>query len=143
MPGQEQEVLEAVKICVEQGNDVNATNDQMETPLHGAAYRGADLVVRYLVDKGAKLDAKDIRGWTPLLVANGISYSEFYKAQPPTADLLRELMKARNLSVEGQVADGKECLDCHTVASNVRAMVEHEKKMEAEYAASQKSATQR
>jgi len=143
LPGQEQEVLEAVKICVEQGNDVNATNDQMETPLHGAAYRGADLVVQYLVGKGAKLDAKDIRGWTPLLVANGISYSEFFKAQPPTADLLRELMKAQSLSVEGQVADGKECLDCHTVVSNLRAMVEREKKMEAEYAAQQDAASRK
>ncbi|MGD0438167.1 MAG: ankyrin repeat domain-containing protein [Bryobacteraceae bacterium] len=73
--GQEEEVLEAVKICVDHGNDPNATNMYGETALHGAAYRGANLVVQYLADHGAKLDAKDERGWTALTVANGINYS--------------------------------------------------------------------
>ena len=66
LPSQEDEVLEAVKLCVESGSDVNAVNTDSETALHGAAYRGTNTVVQYLVDKGAKLDAKDTRGWTPL-----------------------------------------------------------------------------
>lgn len=134
LPGQEGEVLEAVKMCVELGNPVNATNDQGETSLHGAAYRGAPSVVQYLVEKGAKLDAKDMRGWTPLLVANGIDYTDFYKQQPAAADMLRKLMKERGLSTEGQVADGTECHDClQTHPDQIRAALERDRKMEAEF----------
>jgi ankyrin repeat protein len=132
--GQDNEVLEAVKLCVDLGNDVNAVNSDNETALHGAAYRGVNLVVSYLVEKGAKLDAKDVRGWTPLLIANGIDYSDFYKVQTATAELLRQLMKARGISTEGQVADGTECLDCiQTHADQIRALAERDRKMEAEF----------
>ena len=134
LPGQEGEVLEAVKMCIELGNPVNATNDQGETALHGAAYRGAPSVVQYLVEKGAKLDAKDMRGWTPLLVANGIDYTDFFKQQPAAADMLRKLMKERGLSTEGQVADGTECHDClQTHPDQIRAALERDRKMEAEF----------
>ena len=134
LTGQEGEVLEAVKMCVELGNDVNAVNSDGETALHGVAYRGVNVVAQYLVDKGAKLDAKDVRGWTPLLIANGIDYSDFYKQQTATADLLRQLMKARGISTEGQVADGTECLDCiQTHADQIRALAERDRKMEAEF----------
>ncbi len=131
---QEDEVLEAVKLCVELGNDVNAVNLDGETALHGAAYRGTNAVVQYLVDKGAKLDAKDKRGWTPLVIANGINYTDFYKQQAATAELLRQLMKVRGLSTEGQVADGKECLDCFNLRANdTLDYMERVKKMEAEF----------
>lgn len=132
--GQESEVLDAVKLCVELGNDVNAVNSDKETALHGAAYRGVNPVVQFLVDKGAKLDAKDIRGWTPLLIANGIDYSDFYKVQTATAEFLKKLMTARGISTEGQVADGTECLDCiQTHADQIRAVAERDRKMEAEF----------
>jgi ankyrin repeat protein len=134
LTGQEAEVLEAVKMCVELGNPVNATNDERETALHGAAYRGVNSVAQYLVDKGAKLDAKDMRGWTPLLVANGIDYTDFFKQQTATAELLRRLMKERGLSAEGQVADGTECHDClQTHPDQIRAALERDRKMEAEF----------
>jgi ankyrin repeat protein len=67
---QERDVLAAVKLLVEELKaDVNAVNDRHETVLHGAVCRGADLVIQYLVDKGAKLDVKDVEGKTPLDVA--------------------------------------------------------------------------
>jgi ankyrin repeat protein len=136
LTGQEDEVLEAVKMCVELGNDVNAVNSDGETALHGVAFRGVNAVAQYLVDKGAKLDAKDVRGWTPLFIANGIDYSDFFKQQTATADLLRQLMKARGISTEGQVSDGTECLDCiQTHADQIRALAERDKKMEAEFSA--------
>jgi hypothetical protein len=47
LPGQEDEVLEAVRVCVEVGTDVNATNFRNETALHGAAFRGVNRVVEY------------------------------------------------------------------------------------------------
>lgn len=112
LPGQEEEVLEAVKMCVENGNDVNAGNLQGWTALHGAAFRGVNIIVDYLVEQGAKLDAKTVQGWTPWSIAHGLTYSEFYKSQPHTEALLASLMAARGLSTDGQVVDPKVCLDC-------------------------------
>ena len=90
----EDEVLEAVRMCVEPGTDVNPANCRNETALHGAAFRGVNRMVEYLVEQGADLDARTVEGWTPLAIANGLSYSDFFKAQVHTADLLRELMTA-------------------------------------------------
>jgi ankyrin repeat protein len=136
LPGQEDEALEVVKLCVERGSDVNAVNKMGETPLHGAAFRGINGIAQYLVDKGAKLDAKDMRGWTPLFVANGVSHGDVFKQQPQTAQLLEKLMTARGLSTEGQVADGTECLDCiQTHPDQAKAALERDVRMEAEFAA--------
>jgi ankyrin repeat protein len=138
MAGHEHEAVEAVKMCVELGNDVNARNDVGETPLHGAAFRGVNEVVEYLVAKGAVLDARDSRGWTPLTIANGISYGDVFKQQPQTAKLLEQLMAARGLSTAGQSADGTECLDCvQTHQDQARASLERDRKMEAEFAKSE------
>jgi ankyrin repeat protein len=139
LPGQEDEVLEAVKLCVERGNDVNAVNLAGETPMHGAAFRGVNAVVDYLVSKGAKLDAKDSRGWTPYTVANGIAYGDVFKQQPQTAKLLKTLVEARGGSVAGQAADGTECLDCiQTHQDQAQAALERDRKMEAEFAKAKK-----
>ena len=112
LPGQEEEVLEAVRMCVELGNDVNAANDLQETALHGAAFRGANIVVEYLVEQGARLDARDQNGWIPWAVAYGFSYSDFYKAQRHTAALLAEYMEARGISTDGETIPGSVCFDC-------------------------------
>jgi ankyrin repeat protein len=88
----EAQVLEAVKLLVEeQGADVNAVNDTGETAMHAAAYRGANTVVQYLFDKGAKLDLVALDGRTPLAIADGVEYGNSFAAQPHTAELLRKL----------------------------------------------------
>ncbi len=51
-----QALLEAVKLAQSLGNDVNAANDMGITALHGAANRGSDDIIQFLVDKGATLD---------------------------------------------------------------------------------------
>ena len=63
--------LEAVKLAVELGSDVNATNDLGKTALHGAAFTGANAIIQFLVEKGAKLDTKNIFGETALIIALG------------------------------------------------------------------------
>jgi len=136
LPGQEDEVLEAVRMCVELGTDVNATNFRDETALHGAAFRGVNRIVEYLVEHGADLDARTVEGWTPLALANGLSYSDFFKAQTHTADLLRELMAARGLPTEGHVVDPLVCLDCYqTRPDQVRDAIERDRRMAAQLAA--------
>jgi ankyrin repeat protein len=88
----EEQVLEAVKLLVEEvGADVNAVNDAGETAMHAAAYRGANSVVQYLYDKGAKLDVVAKDGRTPLIIADGVEYGNSFAAQPHTAVLLRKL----------------------------------------------------
>jgi ankyrin repeat protein len=69
--GLETEALEALKVALDQGLDLNQTNTRGETALHGAALRGADSLVQFLADHSAKLDAKTKQGFTPLDIAMG------------------------------------------------------------------------
>ena len=69
--GTEAEALEAVKLCVSLGLDVNAATNKGETALHGAAHRGADTIAKYLIDKGANVKARNKRGFTALDLAMG------------------------------------------------------------------------
>ena len=136
LPGQEDEVLDAVRMCLELGTDVHAVNDRGETALHGAAFRGVNAVVDYLVEHGAALDARTVEGWTPLALANGLSYSDFFKAQAHTADRLRVLMEARGLDTAGHDVDPAVCLDCfQTRPDQVRAAIARDERMAAELAA--------
>jgi ankyrin repeat protein len=66
----DKDALEAVKLLVNDvGADVNETNKIGETPLLGAAYVGANDIIQFLVDKGAKVDAANIYGQTPWSLA--------------------------------------------------------------------------
>lgn len=69
--GSEAEALEAVKLCLELGLDVNAMDDKGDTALHGATFRGANSIVQLLAEKGAKLDARNKQDFTPLDIALG------------------------------------------------------------------------
>ena len=89
----EAEYVEAARLCLERGNDVNAANSQGFTAMHGAANRGFDAMVKLLVAHGASLDVKDNQGRTPMTFAEGV----FLAVQPPvrkpaTIALLQELM---------------------------------------------------
>ena len=64
-------VLEAAKVAIDAGGDVNAANAAGNTALHTAASRRLDTVVQFLVDSGADLHARNDNGQTPLEVARG------------------------------------------------------------------------
>src|SRR6185436_1942413 len=51
--------LEAVKMLVDLGLDVNAQADTGLTALHGAAHKGRADVIQVLADHGARLDVRD------------------------------------------------------------------------------------
>jgi ankyrin len=94
-PGTEAQALEAATLAFNQGDDVNAANEGGYTALHGTAVRGANSIVRFLVEHGARLDAKTKReGWTPLTIAEGVFIANTFKFAPATAELLRQLMSA-------------------------------------------------
>jgi ankyrin repeat protein len=63
--------LDAIKLLVERGVDVNAFNTTGQTIVHGAAGRGANAVIQFAAEKGARLDRKDKQGRTPLDIASG------------------------------------------------------------------------
>ena len=90
------EYLEAAKLCIEKGNDVNAVNSQGFTAMIGAANRGFDEMIKLLAARGAKLDVKDKQGRTPLTFAEGV----FLAVNPPvnrpaTIALLKQLMEGQ------------------------------------------------
>ena len=63
--------------------------------LHGAAMTGSNLIVQFLIDQGAQVDARNALGWTPLMVAEGVFVANTEKAWPETVALLRELEAER------------------------------------------------
>ncbi|MEQ1869358.1 MAG: ankyrin repeat domain-containing protein [Vicinamibacterales bacterium] len=67
----ETEQIEALKICLELGLDINAQNQWAQTALHGASFHDDARVVTFLAEKGAWLDAPDWQDQTPLRVAQG------------------------------------------------------------------------
>jgi uncharacterized protein len=92
-PGTEAEALEAVKYTLSLGGNVSVADDDGFTPMHGAATRGANSIVQFLYDHGAKLDPKSKEdGWTPWTMANGVMLADTYKRQLETADYIRRLM---------------------------------------------------
>jgi len=87
-----QALLEAVKLAQSLGNDVNATNDMGLQAIHGAANRGSDDIIRFLVEKGARLDVADAQGRTPLVWAKGVFLATHPpEAKPKTIALLTQL----------------------------------------------------
>ena len=101
--GTEEEVLEAVKLALELGNDINAVDDQGETAMHGAAYKHLPSVVEYLAANGADIEIwnrKNETGWTPLRIAAGVRRGGNIRITEPTEAKLREIMKAAGASTE-------------------------------------------
>jgi uncharacterized protein len=78
----ESKALETVEMVLSLGADVNGTNRAGDTALHGAAILGKNTIVQFLVDKGAQIDAKNVRGLTPL----GAAQSAGRGRRPAAAD---------------------------------------------------------
>ena len=79
------------------GLDVNATDGQGRTAVHGAALQGYNEVLRYLAAKGASLDVADRSGYTPIDTALGLAGGFGFTGQEgvvreDTAQVIRELL---------------------------------------------------
>ena len=86
--------IEALKLCLEKGADVNAANSMGLTPVFGAANRGADNLLAFLVERGARLDIKDKEGRTPMVWAEGVFLAtNAPERKPSTIALIEKLMK--------------------------------------------------
>ena len=102
--GTNPEALEALEVALELGGDVNAGNNDGDTPLHGAAWRGANDIVLRLVEEGAALHVENQRGYTPLQIANGEEEGRVanINIRPWTVALLQDLLRERGLPWELQ-----------------------------------------
>ncbi|HLG59751.1 MAG TPA: ankyrin repeat domain-containing protein [Vicinamibacterales bacterium] len=101
-PGTDDEAVAALKLAFEAGSDeVNAIDGNGETAVHGAVYRaGSIAMLSFLIEKGARLDVRNKKGWTPLIAADGVEYTpNVLKRYPDTAAFLRKAMAERGLPV--------------------------------------------
>jgi ankyrin repeat protein len=123
----EAERIEAVKLALELGNDINAHADfgdyKMEgdpkylllyyplnfpelqdkvqgdprwsgsTALHAAVVSGQPGIVKFLIERGADVNAKTKLGWTALDMAGGIFFANARKDYPAAAEILKAAAK--------------------------------------------------
>jgi ankyrin repeat protein len=119
----EAERLDAVKLALDLGNDINAQADFGDYPmvgdpqytllyyplnmdqlagkvlgdprwsgstaLHGAVVSGQAGIVKFLLERGARAEARTRTGWTPLMLAEGVFYANAKKEYPAAATLLK------------------------------------------------------
>ncbi len=94
--GTEEEVIEAMKVALELGNDLNAVDNNGETAMHGAAYKNLPGAVLLLAQRGADINVwnkKNKYGWTPLTIAEGHRFGNF-KPSAVTVAALHQVMQA-------------------------------------------------
>jgi len=94
---------EAVRLLVEKAKmDVNATNDAGFTALHGAAFKGLNEVLGYLVAHGANINAQDFQKRTAFRMAEGSKQSFQFQEWPETAAFLKSLGADTSLGISGR-----------------------------------------
>jgi ankyrin repeat protein len=94
------QLLEAVKLCMDLGMDVNQANSMGITAVEGAANRGSDDIVRFLVAHGADLGHQDNEHRSALDWAKGV-FLATHPAQPKptTIALITDLLKQQGRQV--------------------------------------------
>ena len=98
--GTEPEALAAVEYLLGLGADVNTTDKNGETAMHGAAYKSLPKMVQLLADKGAKIEIwnrKNKHDWTPLIIAEGFRPGNF-KPSAETIDAIHRVMRASGMT---------------------------------------------
>jgi ankyrin repeat protein len=81
--------LDAVKFCLRHGADVNTRDVKGYTAIHGAAFRGDNAMIEYLLAHGADLQVTSKTGDTVADSANGLF--EHAVVHPDTVALLEKL----------------------------------------------------
>jgi ankyrin repeat protein len=133
----EDERLEAVKLALELGNELNAraefgdyrmtgdpkyiayyyplnidelldlgTGDPRwdgSTALHGAVVSGQPSIAKFLIEKGARIDAVSDAGWTPLLLARGFFLANAEKVYPEVEEVLLQAYKSQGLPIPEKI----------------------------------------
>jgi ankyrin repeat protein len=97
----EDEAIEAVKLLLDLGADINAVDKNGETAMHGAAYQSLPKLVQLLADRHADIkvwNRKNKCDWTPLMIAQGHRPGNFRPA-PETIAALEKVMQATGVAL--------------------------------------------
>lgn len=70
--------VEAVRVLLDGGAEIEARNDSGWTPLHWACFTCADDAAKLLIERGADVNAKSIAGQTPLEMDGAQGVSDWY-----------------------------------------------------------------
>jgi ankyrin repeat protein len=90
--------LEAVKVALKLGNDIDATNKAGQSAVYAAVYADYGTVIQFLADRGANLNQKS-NGQTPLGLAEGSYFDGSIVERPAAAAVLQKL---------GAVSEGRQ-----------------------------------
>ena len=113
--GTEAEVLEAMQVALELGADVNAVDNNFETPMHGAAYKNLPKAVEFLAEHGADIEIWNQQnkfGWTPLTIARGYRFGNF-KPSPVTEAVVERVMLAAGVALPIEEEEKAESVDIY------------------------------
>jgi ankyrin repeat protein len=120
--GTEEEVIEAMQVALDHRNDINAVDEHGETAMHGAAYKNAPLAVKFLADKGAKIDVWNRRnefGWTPLTIARGYRFGNF-KPSPVTVEAIEKVMVSAGIIPPSEKEENAKAFDIYAPENQQR-----------------------
>jgi len=68
------------------------------TALHGAIISNQPSIVRFLIDAGAKLDARTATGWTPLMMSRGVFLTNTGREFPAAEKILLTAFAAQGIA---------------------------------------------
>jgi uncharacterized protein len=104
-PGTEAEVLEAVKLVLERGGAIDTVDKNGDTAMHGAAHKHGPSVIRFLAEKGAKVqiwNQPNTANQTPLQIAEGVVVGMNVVRHAPTAAAIRDVLSAAGAQDAGR-----------------------------------------
>ena len=93
--GTEDDVVETMRLALDLGVDIDAVDDNGETVMHWAALRNRAPAIRFLADKGARIEVwnrENKNGSTPLAIAVGYVRPGRFRPQPEAEAAIREVM---------------------------------------------------
>lgn len=99
--GTEKEAIESLLYLLELGADINATDDNKETTMHGAVYKASPKLMALLDEKGADIkvwNQKNRYGRSPLTVARGYRRGNF-RPIAEMMDAVEALMKKYGVEI--------------------------------------------
>jgi ankyrin repeat protein len=103
--GTEDEAVDAVRLLLQLGANVNAVDCSGETAMHGAAYQSRPKLVQLLADHQVEISVwnrKNKAGWTPLMIAQGHRPGNFRPA-PDTIAAIERIMRAAGVQPPAKV----------------------------------------
>ncbi len=106
-PDEEARAIQAAETLIARGADVNEATATGWTPMHAAAYIGAESMIEFLVANGADINVMTGCGQTPMSLALGLNVAGLLDRTVPqveTAELLFDL-GAANVSADRAVGE--------------------------------------